>query len=146
MRTLFAEIAGGRLISGRPSADALDRLRRVAGLVVIGLSLVACVQQPEQPSDCAAASVSRQATLTVDGLTPRNVDVCRAQQVHLSIKVEANGVLHIHGYDQQTREVRSGQVVAFDFDADHSGQFVIELHTQAAPQGQGMGVFTVHEP
>jgi len=146
LRTLFAEIAGGRFGPGQPPANALDRLRRVAGLVVIGLSLVACVQQPEQPSDCADASVSRQATLTVDGLTPRNVDVCRTQQVHLAIKVQANGVLHIHGYDQQTREVRSGQVVTFDFDADHSGQFVVELHTQASPQGQGMGVFTVHEP
>jgi len=146
LRTLFAEIAGGRFGPGQPPANALDRLRRVAGLVVIGLSLVACVQQPEQPSDCADASVSRQATLTVDGLTPRNVDVCRTQQVHLAIKVQANGVLHIHGYDRQTREVRSGHVVTFDFDADHSGQFVVELHTQASPQGQGMGVFTVHEP
>jgi len=146
LRTLFAEIAGGRFGPGQPPANALDRLRRVAGLVVIGLSLVACVQQPEQPSDCADASVSRQATLTVDGMTPRNVDVCRTQQVHLAIKVQANGVLHIHGYDRQTREVRSGHVVTFDFDADHSGQFVVELHTQASPQGQGMGVFTVHEP
>jgi hypothetical protein len=146
LRSLFADIADGRLAPGRPSANTLNQLRRVAGLVVIGLSLVACVQQPEQPSDCADASVARQATLTVDGLTPRKVDVCRTQQVHLAIKAQANGVLHIHGYDQQTREVRSGQVVTFDFDADHSGQFVIELHTQAAPQGQGMGVFTVHEP
>jgi hypothetical protein len=146
LRSLFAEIAGGRLVSGRPPANALNLLRHVAGLALVGLFLAACVQQPDRPSDCADASVSRQATLTVDGLTPRNVDVCRTQQVHLSIKVEANGVLHIHGYDQQTKEVRSGQVVAFDFDADHSGQFVIELHTQAVPQGQGMGVFTVHEP
>ncbi len=108
--------------------------------------MAACVQQPERPADCTDASVSRQTTLTVDGLTPRNVDVCRGQRVHLVVKVQTNGVLHIHGYDEQAKEVRSGQTATFDFPADHSGQFVIELHTTAVAQGQGMGVFTVHEP
>ncbi|HET8586548.1 MAG TPA: hypothetical protein VFM74_01605 [Candidatus Limnocylindria bacterium] len=123
----------------------MHRLISAALAASIGLSVSACVQQPERPADCDQPSVSRQATLTVDGLTPRNVDVCNGQAVHLSISIQTDGVLHIHGYDQQTREVRAGQTVAFDFDADHSGQFVIELHTKTAPSGQGMGVFTVHE-
>jgi hypothetical protein len=123
----------------------MHRFLMAALAALIGLSLAACVQQPARPADCDQPTVSRQATLTVDGLTPRNVDVCRSQQVHLSIAIQADGVLHIHGYDQQTKEVRPGQTVAFDFEADHSGQFVIELHTKATPSGQGMGVFTVHE-
>lgn len=122
--------------------------RLVAALIaaLIGLFVAGCVQQPSQPADCDAPSVSRTATLTVDGLNPRNIDVCRGQQVHLAVQVQTSGVLHIHGYDQQTKEVRPGQTVTFDFETDHSGQFVIELHTNDVPQGQGMGVFTVHEP
>lgn len=123
----------------------MHRLLAAALAAFIGLSVTACVQQPERPGDCDQASVSRQATLTQDGLTPRNVDVCKGQHVHLSIVIQTDGVLHIHGYDQQTKEVRAGQSTAFDFDADHSGQFVIELHTTSVPDGQGMGVFTVHE-
>jgi hypothetical protein len=123
----------------------MQRTFMVALATLVCLFVTACVQQPQRPADCDQPTVSRQATRTVDGLTPRNVDVCKGQQVHLSVAVQTDGVLHIHGYDQQTREVRAGQSVAFDFEADHSGQFVIELHTTAAPQGQGMGVFTVHE-
>lgn len=124
----------------------MHRLLAAALTAIIGLSVSACVQQAARPADCDQPSVSRQATLTQDGLTPRNVDVCRGQQVDLSVAIQTDGVLHIHGYDQQTKEVRAGQTVEFDFAADHSGQFVIELHTQAEPNGQGMGVFTVHEP
>jgi hypothetical protein len=85
------------------------------------------------------------ATLTAAGLDPRTIDVCRGQQVGLSVKVEADGVLHIHGYDDQAKEVRVGQTVDFDFPAVRSGQFVIELHTTEQRSGLSMGVFTVHE-
>lgn len=113
---------------------------------VIGLAIAGCVEQPQQPSDCGQPAVSRNATLTADGLQPRNIDVCLAQHVILTVKVGADGVLHIHGYDEQAREVRVGQTVTFDFQAVRSGQFVIELHTTQQPSGLNMGVFTVHEP
>lgn len=124
----------------------MPRFVAVALVVGIGLSIAGCVEQPQQPTDCSQAAVTRNATLTADGLQPRNIDVCRGQQVTLSVKVGANGVLHIHGYDEQAKEVRVGQTATFGFPAVRSGQFVIELHTTEAPGGLNMGVFTVHEP
>lgn len=119
----------------------------VAVLVaLLGVWLSGCVSQPEKPSDCAQASVTRDATLTLGGLQPRDIDVCRGQRVALSFGVQVDGVLHIHGYDEQAREVRVGQSVTFTFTAVRSGQFVIELHTTTQPNGLNMGVFTVHEP
>ena len=63
----------------------------------------------------------------------------------LTVEPQVDGVLHIHGYDAEAREVRAGTQLDLDFTADHSGQFVIELHTDALPAGIGVGVFTVHE-
>lgn len=124
----------------------MHRFVAVALVVGIGLSVSGCVEQPQLPSDCAQATVTRNATLTADGLQPRNIDVCRGQRVSLSVQVGANGVLHIHGYDEEAKEVRVGQTVSFAFTAVRSGQFVIELHTTQASGGLNMGVFTVHEP
>ncbi len=124
----------------------MHRILVTAGAALIGLSVAGCVQQPAKPSDCGEPSVKRNATLTSDGLDPRNIDVCRGQQLQLTVKIQADGVLHIHGYDAQAKEVRVGQTITFDFTAVRSGQFVIELHMQAQPNGLNMGVLTVHEP
>lgn len=124
----------------------MHRFVGLALVVGIGLLIAGCVEQPQQPSDCAQATVTRNATLTADGLQPRNIDVCRGQQVTISVAIGADGVLHIHGYDEEAKEVRVGQTVTFAFPAVRSGQFVIELHTTEAPGGLNMGVFTVHEP
>lgn len=124
----------------------MHRLRVAAIAALIGLSVSGCVQAENKPSDCAAASVERHTVLSTTGLDPRNVDVCRGQELKLTVQIGADGVLHIHGYDQQAKEVRPGQTITFDFAATRAGQFVIELHTQAVPAGQGAGVLTVHEP
>ena len=113
--------------------------------LILAVSTAACVSGPQVPSDCAAASVERHVTLTAQTLDPRNVDVCRGQQVALTVEPQVDGVLHIHGYDEEARSVRAGKTLDLDFTADHSGQFVIELHTDAQPAGIGVGVFTVHE-
>ncbi len=120
----------------RPAAAAL--------LVVITAALAGCVDQPDLPPDCGQANATRAATLTATGLEPRDIGVCRGQQVELSVQIQADGVLHIHGYDAEAKEVRVGQDVTFDFIADRVGQFVIELHT-ADGGGVSAGVFTVHE-
>lgn len=122
-------------------------MRTTLGLLLLLLAGVtsACVNQPQVPSDCDAPTAERSATLTDAGLDPRDIGVCRGQEVVLTVKIEADGVLHIHGYDAQAKEVRVGQTVTFDFPADHAGQFVIELHTQEVSSGLNMGVFTVHE-
>jgi hypothetical protein len=121
--------------------------RRAAGVLgcLLLTLLAACAPAASRPGDCDATSASREAKLTADGLNPYTITVCRGQQVHLAIQSAVKGVLHLHGYDEQTQLVQAGESVIFDFLADHPGQFVIELHTDDAPQGQGMGVFTVDE-
>ncbi len=121
------------------------RLAVAALLVTVTAILAGCVDQPDVPADCGQPTATRAATLTATGLEPRDVGVCRGQQVKLEVQIQADGVLHIHGYDAESKEVRVGQDITFDFTADRAGQFVIELHT-ADGAGVSAGVFTVHEP
>ena len=129
----------------RRVADTSVRALAITLMALVGLVAAGCVEQPQLPADCSQSRVTRNATLTSSSLEPRNIDVCRGQEVVLDVKVETDGVLHIHGYDQQAKEVRVGQAVTFDFPATRSGQFVIELHTPSQSAALGMGVFTVHE-
>lgn len=125
------------------------RVRVVLGLLSLALLTAACVTPIERPADCDADAVRRSATLTSAGrLAPQTIVVCRGQEVTLAIEVEADGVLHLHGYDDQTpaRSVETGTPIEMTFDAVHSGQFVIELHAPGATAGTGAGVFTVNEP
>jgi hypothetical protein len=61
------------------------------------------------------------------------------------VTIGQDGVLHLHGYEL-AKEVRNGQTATFDFLADQSGQFVIELHNATHPTGLALGIFTVYEP
>ena len=117
--------------------------------VAAALLLTACVTPIQRPADCGAPAVERNATLTAEGrLDPMTITVCRGQQVTLAIDVRADGVLHLHGYDDQApaRSVEAGTPVEMAFEAAHAGQFVIELHTPDSTTGTGAGVFTVDEP
>ncbi len=111
--------------------------------------LAGCVSPIERPDDCDAAAVQRAATLTsAHRLEPQTITVCRDQAVTLDVDIQTDGVLHLHGYDDQTSavEVVAGTPVTLSFDAVRSGQFVIELHTSDGPAGLGVGILTVDEP
>ena len=112
--------------------------------LVLGTSCVADTRP--DPETCAQPAVTLDARLTNDALEPSSLEVCRDQVVTLHVAAEREGVLHIHGYDEQAAELRPGETIQFQFVADHSGQFVIELHTNEETQGSELGVFTVHEP
>jgi hypothetical protein len=126
-----------------------SRLRRpVACALAVAAVLTACITPIERPADCDAPSVERAATLTAEGrLEPSNLTVCRGQEVTLAIEVEADGVLHLHGYDDQTPavSVEAGTPLEMTFEAAHAGQFVIELHATGSSAGSGAGVLTVDE-
>lgn len=125
------------------------RVRVVLGLLSLALLTAACVTPIERPADCGDAAVERGATLTSAGrLDPQTIVVCRGQQVTLAIEIETDGVLHLHGYDDQTPavSVEAGTPIEMTFEAVRSGQFVIELHAPGASAGTGAGVFTVDEP
>ncbi|MDP9243894.1 MAG: hypothetical protein M3O77_02285 [Chloroflexota bacterium] len=119
---------------------------RLGFLAAVAL-LASCVSNG-RPEDlhCDQPTISLSAQLAHDSFEPSSLAACRGQQVSLSVTIAQDGVLHIHGYDEQAKEVRSGETATFDFLADHSGQFVIELHNAAHPSGLSLGIFTVYEP
>ena len=98
--------------------------------------------------DCASLPTSIELSLAADRLTPANPAVCRDREVTLVVTSEVDGVLHIHGYDDQVpaTTVTAGEVTELVFTAARSGQFPIELHTDQNTQGAALGIFTVHEP
>jgi hypothetical protein len=117
----------------------------LAGLLI----LTACVEDTgPDPEACAAPTVELQLSLSADALDPNDPAVCRDQAVTLVISPDADGVFHIHGYDEEVpaTEVRTGMPIALEFTASRSGQFPIEFHAADDPAGVDIGVFTVHEP
>jgi hypothetical protein len=95
---------------------------------------------------CSQPATTLEASLTDAGLEPSNLDVCREQVVTLTIASEREGFVHIHGYDEQSAEVLPGEAVSFQFIAERSGEFPIEVHVHGESAGVDVGVFTVHEP
>jgi hypothetical protein len=120
----------------------------VAGAALLAGLLTACVGDAGLPETCHDPSVSFEATLRDNSLEPDSFDACRGQAMTFAFTIEQDGVLHLHGYDDEVpaTEVRAGQDVNFEFDAVRSGQFPIELHTDETPSGVTVGALTVHEP
>ena len=119
-------------------------LRAALGLIFTTL-LAACIGG--SPA-CETLPSEIELTLTGETLTPADPAVCRGTDVTLTITVEVDGVLHIHGYDAEVpaAPVSQGEVLELAFTADRSGQFPIELHTDDNTQGVEVGLFIVHEP
>ena len=120
------------------------RATLLAGLLA-GVVLAGCIGGD---ADCAALPTRIELTLIMDELTPANPAVCRDREVTLVVTPEVDGILHIHGYDDQVpaTTVTAGEVTELVFTASRSGQFPIELHTDENTAGVALGVFTVHEP
>jgi hypothetical protein len=121
---------------------------RIGMLSLLAPLLVSACVSDTRPASCAEPSISIDLQLDGASLSPADPAVCRDQQVTLVVHSSVDGVLHIHGYDEQVdaTSVTAGEDVRLEFTASRSGQFPIELHTDAAPQGTSVGVFTVHEP
>ena len=113
--------------------------------VAIAAALSACIGGD---ADCEALPTTIEVTLAADALTPSNPSVCRDRQVTLIVTSDVDGVLHIHGYDEQlpATSVTAGEIVQLVFTATRSGQFPIEMHTDDNSEGVSVGIFTVHEP
>lgn len=97
---------------------------------------------------CAALPTEIELTLTEDTLTPSDPALCRGAEVVLTVHSEVEGILHFHGYDAEVpaTPVTDRDEVVIEFTASRSGQFPIELHTDANTQGVSLGLLTVHEP
>ncbi len=116
----------------------------LTGFVIL-IVAAACVPQTTLPADCDASSVTRQASLIGERLSPEQIDLCSGQEIQLQITVDADGVLHLHGYDDAApaQTVEAGQTVTLSFTAARAGQFVIEFHDATADRE--IGILTVHE-
>jgi hypothetical protein len=128
--------------------------RTLASLAIVGAAAILLISlfvvlRPGGDGACPGTTAALEATLTPDGLQPAELVACRGQQVELTLTSEVSGFLHLHGYDEHPdgpilAELRPGDVVSFEFAASRSGQFPIELHTQAIDVT--VGVFLVNEP
>ena len=91
-----------------------------------------------RPDACDSAEVTLNLTLTATELDPANVDVCRDQEVTLRIQAEADGIIHIHGYDE---EVPATEVAATETPATEAPATATAPVTPAAtPAASGGGV------
>jgi hypothetical protein len=134
-------------------SDAVPR-RTLASVAIVGaavllLASLFIVLRPGGDRACPEPSVLLEAVLTPDGLQPAQLVACRDQQVELRLTSEVTGFLHLHGYDDHPdgpilADLQPGDEVSFDFAASRSGQFPIELHTQATDLT--VGVLLVDEP
>ncbi len=139
----------GRFVTGNRMSNPLrGRASWLAAAVLLAALLTACVGDAGLPSTCHDPSVSFTATLSDEHLEPASFNACRGQDVTITFTIERDGVLHLHGYDDQVpaTEVRAGQETVFEFDAVRSGQFPIALHTTDGPAEVIVGALTVHEP
>jgi hypothetical protein len=122
--------------------------RAIGGAVAVAMvtaMLIGCVKQATLPDDCSATSVQREATLTGDRLNPEAINVCKGQQLTLTIITQRAGEIHIHGYEKEM-EVEPGDTATFTFSTTLPGQFHIELHTPNNGPEIEIGILTVNEP
>jgi hypothetical protein len=121
----------------------------VIAAALLATLLAACVTGNEPASSaCAADAVEVRLVLDRDALTPNDPQACRGQSVTLLVAAKADGVIHIHGYDDAVpaTEVAAGGETTLEFEAVRAGQFPIEFHPADDPRGVELGIFTVHEP
>ena len=123
----------------------LASVARAAAVCLIVLA--GCVPNVALPATCGDASVAFATTLADDRLEPATFEVCRDQEVTITVTVERDGILHLHGYDDLlgAKEVRAGQDVELAFSGAHVGQFPIALHPPEGPTELTVGTLVVHD-
>lgn len=97
---------------------------------------------------CPEPSVTLSATVAEAAMDPSSLTACRGQDVTFEVTSETDGILHIHGYDEQVpaTPLEPGTEHALEFTADVVGQFVIELHARDGETSTEIGILTVNEP
>jgi hypothetical protein len=129
------------------STAGMGRIQTLLIAVAMLVLTAACVPAEQLPSTCNDPSVTFSATLTVERLDPSTIDVCRNQQVTITVASQADGELHFHGYDDQVPEqdIANGDSLTVKLTASHPGQFPIELHPADGSDEVQVGTLVVHE-
>jgi hypothetical protein len=120
----------------------------VSTLVLVLVTGAACVPSTNLPSSCSEAAVTISATLSDSGMQPSQFDVCRDQEVTITVASQVAGELHFHGYDTDIpeQELQAGQSVTVKFTASHVGQFSVELHPADGSDEREVAKLVVQEP
>jgi hypothetical protein len=123
------------------------RMRPAVLLATLAIVILAGCVADRSSVVCSADTVTLELTLTADSLTPDDPAACRDQDVTLRVAPEADGFLHIHGYDDQVpaTEVTAGEETVIEFTASRSGQYPIEFHPADDPEGVSVGILTIDE-
>lgn len=123
-------------------------LAAVSTLVLVLVTGAACVPSTTLPSTCSEAAVTISATLSDNGMQPSQFDVCRDQEVTITVASQVAGELHFHGYDTDIpeQELQAGQSVTVKFTASHVGQFSVELHPADGSDEREVAKLVVQEP
>jgi hypothetical protein len=126
----------------------MSKPRSLAAMLLVAtmVAVAGCVSE-NRPETCDDESVTIEVTVRADGMTPTDPSVCLGQEVTLAVSPEVDGVFHIHGLDQSVpaTTIAQGQPIELAFTTDRTGQFPIELHPAADPQGIHIGILTIHE-
>jgi hypothetical protein len=145
-------VADGRRTTWEPMSQPDGRIsgRPILALVLAvacQAALAGCVPDVGLPATCQQPAVSFETTLSGQRLEPATFDVCRDQRVTITLDVQKDGILHLHGYDDLVgaKEVRAGQRFELVFTAAHVGQFPIALHTLNGQAELTVGTLTVHD-
>lgn len=138
-------VAAGLLLVLGAALVARRKPVRVAAIATGALVLAGCIPGA---AACPSAEPVIDVTVTATSMAPNDPGACRGQDVTLRVAAEADGVFHIHGYDQAVpaTTVAAGETTDISFTADRAGQFPIEFHAVDDPAGVEIGILTVNEP
>jgi methionine-rich copper-binding protein CopC len=138
-------LAGGVLLVLGTALVARRRLARLGAIAISAIVLAGCIPGA---AACPSAAPVIDVMVTATSMSPSDPDACRGQDVTLRVAAEADGVFHIHGYDEAVpaTTVAAGETTDISFTADRAGQFPIEFHAQDDPAGVEIGILTINEP
>ncbi len=110
---------------------AVYSLRKLAALAALTTGLLAVAA-------CASAApgqVEIDVSLQDKKLIPGTIQVSQDDTVTLKVQSDAEGSLHLHGYDIE-KEVTPGEVAEFVFVADATGRYRLAFHPASGSAGE----------
>ena len=108
------------------SRRVMHRLVRTLLPIVIILGLVGCSSPDAVPPTTIRLAVSSEAPAE-----PVVEEVALGSMVTLEVSSEADGLLHVHGYEEEL-QLAAGETVERTFKAGMTGAFEVETHDPEA--------------
>src|SRR5215471_9818881 len=109
-------------------------------IVIIAIVMVAFVAVGgylifARGSGAAAQTVTVNASVTGNTMTPSKITVHEGDRVTMHVTVDRKEEIHLHGYDIPFEAQAAGDTVTHVFTADKTGSFEIEIEDTSTPVG-----------